>query len=229
VRRRIRSWSNSFIVCEPTCASTATRLKAARDARVKREEIDGNIPDKFMPKAPIDQILSEINELKSIFLHCRSVFPALGKNMIGQKQFMTAPYYIHHGYLAEIELHAPITEEFLVKHRKIGKWINENAIIRLYGIMKYHGFLDPKIDQEISGWEEVDLMRRIRDTLTKTRLNYKPEKEINVQLREKIIQYFDLPENDFSEGEIPTPIDTVVERIFDGCCKYIQAKGELIN
>jgi hypothetical protein len=51
----------------------------------------------------------------------------------------------------------PIPPEFIDRHNRLGKWINQNAIIRLYGILNYHGFLK-NIDHTISGWQEVDLM-----------------------------------------------------------------------
>lgn len=122
----------------------------------------------------------------------------------------------------------PITPGFIDRHNRLGKWINENAIIRLYGILNYHGFLK-NIDHTISGWQEVDLMRRMRNVFTKTTLAYKPDDPANIQLRERVIHHFQLRNEDFPEGkipdgEIPTPIDKVIDRIFKSCREYITAK-----
>jgi hypothetical protein len=174
-----------------------------------------------MPKTSQHPAISEINALENIYLRCRSVFPALTDEIIGHCEFTTAPYYLRRGYIAQIKTAKPITPDFLKENRKLVKWINENAIIRLYGIMNYYGFLN-KIDKNCSGWKEVDLMRRMRDAFSKTGLNYRPEKPDNVRLKDEVIEYFKLNKNDFTGGEIPTPIDTVVERIFKACRKYIE-------
>jgi hypothetical protein len=127
------------------------------------------------------------------------------------------------GYAAWIQMQDPITPEFIERNRRLGKWINENAIIRLYGIMNYYGFLE-KIDQALPGWREVDLMRRMRNAFTKTPLSYRPEDPDNIKLRAEVIEYFSLNRESFPEEEIPTPIDTVIEPIFKHCREYIIAK-----
>ncbi len=173
-----------------------------------------------MNSAPI---IAELDELEGLLLQCRSVFPTLSKELVGHCQLRTAPYYLGRGYAAQIQLQNPITTEFIERNRRLGKWINENAIIRLYGIMNYYGFLE-KIDQTLPGWRGVDLMRRMRNAFTKTPLSYRPEEPDNIRLREEVIEHFSLNREKFPEEEIPTPIDTVIEPIFKRCHEYISAK-----
>jgi hypothetical protein len=171
------------------------------------------------------QIVRELDELEALLLQCRSVFPTLPKGLIGHREFNTAPYYSGRGYEARIQLKDPITAEFIEQNRRLGKSINENAIIRLYGIMKYYGFLK-EIDQTLPGWRAVDLMRRMRNAFTKTPLSYRPDDPDNIRLREEVIKYFGLTKEiraPFSE-EIPTSIDSVIEPLFGDCRKYIEAK-----
>lgn len=172
----------------------------------------------------VNLILEELDELWSLFVQCRSVFPALTTKMLGERMFTTADYYLKQGYRAQIQLQNPIDSEFIERNRRMGKWINENAIIRLWGIMNHHGLFpkDKSIDQNACGWKEVDLMRRMRNAFTKTHLNYKPSNEDNIKLRKEVIRYFNLTDADWPEGEIPTPINSVVEPIFEGCRKYIK-------
>jgi len=176
-----------------------------------------------MPKVNQKLAISEIKALERIYLQCRSVFPALTDSIIGHSEFTTAPYYVHRGFMAQIKTAKPITQDFIEQNTKLVKWINENAIIRLHGIMNYYGFLNT-IDQNCSGWKEVNLMRRMRNAFTKTGLNYRPEDPDNIRLRDEIIEHFKLDKNLYIEGEIPTPIDTVVEKIFKSCRKYIEVK-----
>jgi hypothetical protein len=128
--------------------------------------------------------------------------------------------------MAHIKLHDPINTDFLERNRRMGKWINENAIIRLYGIINYHCMVGKKIeiDKKLPGAREVDLMRRMRNAFTKTQLNYRPSDLENVELRNQVISHFGFNRVEFPEGEIPTPINTVVEPIFNGCRNYVSAK-----
>jgi hypothetical protein len=169
------------------------------------------------------QAVSEIKELEGIYLQCRAVFPALSNSTIGQREFYTAPYYMQRGFNVRITTSEPITQEFIDQNTKLVKWINENAIIRLFGIMNYYGLVTT-IDQNITGGKEVDLMRRMRNAFTKTGLNYRPENPDNIRLKNEVIEHFGLDEEVFNEGEIPTPVDTVVGNIFKSCIKYIEEK-----
>jgi hypothetical protein len=175
-----------------------------------------------------ESIIAELNQLEDLFLQCRSVFPALGQGMVGGRHFPTAPYYMRRGYQASIHLKEPITEDFIEKNCRLGKWLNENAIIRLYGILEHHGLLK-KIDQTIPGWKEVDLLRRMRNAFTKTSLNYMPKKQENATLRVEVMKHFQLREEDLPSGEIPTPIHKVVEPIFKACRAYVASQFRMYS
>jgi hypothetical protein len=179
------------------------------DIRMKRKD----------PKIAI----TEIESLENIFLQCRSVFPALSESLIGQTDFETAPFYVQRGYKVQIKTSTPITKNFLEQNNVLVKWLNENAIIRLFGIMNYYGLLE-KIDKTLSGSREVDLMRRMRNAFTKTGLNYRPEQPDNMRLREEVIQTFQLSDELNEREEIPTPIDKVVLKIFRACRQYIEMR-----
>ncbi len=168
------------------------------------------------------ELLSKLDRSKRLMMECRSVFPTIGQNSIGRTSFNTAPFYRVHGYNARVELSTPITDEFIERNRQLGKWINENTLIRLYGILYHHGFF-AKLDKTLIGCREMDFLRRMRHAFTKTPLNYRPDDKKNVRLRKEILEYFNRPEEDFPEGEIPAPIDTVVLPIFEGCRRYVTA------
>ena len=168
-----------------------------------------------------DSVIAEIEALEKMYLQCRSVFPALSDSIIGHSEFTTAPYYLKRGFLARVRLGSPITKEFIEQNIKLVKWINENALIRLYGIMSHHGFY-AKIDHNRKGWEEVDILRRMRNIFTKTVLNYSPEDSDNVKLREKVLAHFKLKKENYKDGSIPTPVDAVVGAIFKSCKEYIK-------
>lgn len=178
----------------------------------------------------VDQIINEINELADIFLQCKSFFPFLDDSMAGKTYFKTAPYYEWKGYGVIVQTGQPITKDFIDKYRKIGNWINENAIIRLFGILHYHkqvGY-DCPIDYSLSGSEQVRHCCFIRNVITKTRLNYEPDTDSkrNIELIKELISSYKLELADYENGEIPTPVGKVVMPIFDGCIEYLRAKDK---
>ena len=176
---------------------------------------------KKITKADADEVLEKIHDLEKLLLKSRFLFPAMDSRMIGRTKYDTAPYYMVRGYSATINLGKPITAIYIEENRRLGKWVNENALIRLYGIMHHHNFFG-KIDKTLSNWEEMEILRRMRNAFTKTSLNYLPDEKRNIKLREEVIRHFNLGEEDILHGEIPTPIDKVVMKIFNGCRKYIQ-------
>jgi hypothetical protein len=100
-------------------------------------------------------LLEEVDHLQGLLLECRAVFPTMTAEMVGRREFRTAPYYEQRGYNALIRLEQPITEEFIAQQLQLGRWINENALIRLFGIMNYRG-LFRKLDKSLPGHAEMD-------------------------------------------------------------------------
>ena len=126
-----------------------------------------------------------------------------------------------------MRLERPITEQFIARQRQLGRWINENALIRLFGILHYRGVFQ-KLDRSLPGYTEMDILRRIRNALTKTPLDYRPDTGENRRLRDAIIQHFALGEHDIQE-QIPIPINKVIDPIFGACRQYIRAFAEAHN
>jgi hypothetical protein len=172
----------------------------------------------------VDQIIDEIDDLRDIFLQCKSLFPVLSDQLVGKNSFQTAPYYQSRGYNVSIHTGKPITKDFIDRYSQIGRWINENAIIRLFGILNYYKHVGQKyqIDKGLPGWEHVRYCCRIKNVITKTRLNYEPDTEKNIRLKEELISYYKLNPDQYKN--IPTPIDKVIEQIFNGCKEYLRAK-----
>lgn len=166
-------------------------------------------------------VLEEVDFLHSLLLESRAVFPTLGDDLIGKRAFLTAPYYQRRGFHAQIQLTEPISAAFIRRHRQLGRWINENALIRLYGVLHYHR-LFTTLNRNLPGYREMDLLRRLRNVFTKTPLNYQPDDPENVRLRHAVIGHFNLQDADVQD-EIPIPINRVIEPLIAGCKQYIAA------
>jgi hypothetical protein len=173
-----------------------------------------------------DKIIGEIDELEDIYLRCKSIFPKIHPSLVGRQSFPTAPYYKWRGYNVNISIGAPITPEFIDQYAKVGNWINENAIIRLFGILHYYKLVGKTtIDKNLPHHEQLRYCAWIRNVITKTKLNYEPDDESeNLKLKKEIISFYRLSANEYEEGEIPTPTDSVIKPMFEGCRKYIRIK-----
>ncbi len=55
-------------------------------------------------------------------------------------------------------------------------------------------------------------------------LNYRPEDQNNIRLREDVIGHFRLNRGNLPEEEIPTQIDTVIDPIFKRRREYVNLK-----
>jgi len=67
----------------------------------------------------IAEVREKLDHLESLLLQCRSVFPTLGQELIGQRAFMTASYYLSRGYEAQIQLKGPISTEFIERNKQM--------------------------------------------------------------------------------------------------------------
>ena len=175
----------------------------------------------------VENVIEEINDLQDVYLRCKSIFPKLSPTLEGETSFPTAPLYQWQGYKVSINTGEKITPEFIKRYAEIGNWINENSIIRLFGILHFHEQVGNKIKilRELPGGEDVRYCCWVRNVITKTNLNYEPSEDSrNNELRSEIISYYKLEPDDYKEGEIPTPVDKVILAMFEGCRKYLRAK-----
>ncbi len=173
----------------------------------------------------VDQIIAEIDKLQDIFLQAKSFFPALGDSLIGRTCSSTADYYTFKGYKVFITTETPITKEFMEQYARIGKKLNESAIVRLFGILQRHDQVGEKnlLLKDLPGYKDIRFCCWIRNVITKTKLSYDQESEDNTKLREELISHYGLRPEDSKEG-IPTPVNQIVEKIFEGCKTYLRAK-----
>ena len=173
------------------------------------------------------ELIAQIDMQLSILMEIRSIFPTLTIEMVGKNSYFTAPYYENSGYKREIMLSSPITLAYIEKQDTIGRWVNQSFIIRLCAILERHCVIpnesDGKINQEVEGWEEVELIRRIRNKLAHKNGEYNPEDTDDRKLYEIIVERFQLNVEKPAEAKgFPIPIDTVLIPLSIGCKKYIE-------
>ncbi len=180
-------------------------------------------------KSKLEEIIKEMDAQFKKFVNCRAHFPYLNESVLGKKQLVTAPYYMKKGFEIFFHFNQAITEEHIIKSNEIGHWINQNFIIRLYALLEYHQIVSKKIsiDQTIKGWEELDLLRRLRQFFSHTSGKYNPHDKDQKKLLQRLTKHFKLSLK--NPRDFPISLDTVVEPLFKGCKEYVKGKFAKIS
>jgi hypothetical protein len=160
-----------------------------------------------------------IGDMDKLFLHhctCRSHFPYMDSSLIGTNEFPTAPYY---GVNLVFQYAAGLAVTDIELVNSTGHYINQNFVIRLYALLDYYKVLSP-IDKTITGNDEVDILRRLRNSFGHTPGDYNSNDPDQKKLRDRVVAHFNLSIEE--SDNFPLPIDTVLEPLFNACKEYVR-------
>jgi hypothetical protein len=179
----------------------------------------------LMPTFP--EILQQIQTQWIDLLRVRAVFPTMGNDVIGAQQLPTAPYYRSKGYSAQISFVQPLTQESIKEVNEIGRWLNESYVIRLCAFLELHKIIpqakQDRIDQNLEGHEEIDILRRVRNQLLHHSGRYNPDNSKNRKLYDRMVRHFSVEaENSTTATRYPIPIDTFLEPLTQACKRYVE-------
>ena len=79
-----------------------------------------------------------------------------------------------------------------------------------------------KMDQALPGWQELDILRRLRQIFSHKSGKYDPNNNKEKELVQKIISHFNMSIS--NHDDFPLNIDEVIDPIFIGCKKYVRSK-----
>ena len=169
-------------------------------------------------------ILEEMGVLWKNFVNCRAHFPYVPDTMMGQTAVKTAPYYIEQGFEISFSFTKPLSKGMINKINEIGHWINQNFVVRLCALLESHHVLsnEIEIDFDIDGSDDVDLIRRFRNYFAHSSGKYNPRKSEHRKTLEKMKVHLDIDIKNIKD--FPLSIHTVLEQLFKGCKKYVEAK-----
>ncbi len=180
-----------------------------------------------MLRFPVDDVLRQIDHHWQNLLIARSVSPYLKNFMVGQRESPTAPYYKNRGYEAVVKFSQPLDIDKIKTINFAGHWINQGFVVRLSAYLEYCRVYGNKINikNELPGSDEIDMLRRLRNSFAHTSGYYNPDDKEQKKLYERIVVHFGLDSNNFPEQErlFPIPIDEVLGPLVEGCKKYVMA------
>ena len=169
-------------------------------------------------------LLQEIDILWENFLTSKAYFAYMNQTHIGQQELYTGSFYRNRGVpLIKFSLSRPLTVEDVEKNNQITEWLNHSFLIRLLALFESHKvpFKKGIIDQSVDGWEELDLLRELRNKVAH-RTKYNPCNKKERNLVQRLISHFGLHIQ--NPQYFPSSVDEVCLPIFEGCKRYIQGK-----
>ena len=161
----------------------ATGNRTFSSIKTKTIEIRNDLIDNRSNKASfelekeLDDLLETCKSLWNDFNNCKAHFPYTPSDAKGLKEVRTALYYIAQGFDISFSFSQPLSEEAIAKINQIGHWLNQNFIIRLCAILEYFGVISnsEKIDLELEGAYEVNIVRRLRNCFVHSSGRYNPK------------------------------------------------------
>lgn len=165
-----------------------------------------------------------IDQQMQLLLHSRSVFPYMPDDAVGKSSFATGSFYRERGHDASINFGRPLSETERAAWNSIGHWMNQNFIVRLWSILDESGQAHPKIDKNVDGADEVDIIRRLRNKYGHSSGACNPSDPEDRKLKNRIIDHFGLSEADFADEDFPIPIDKVLMPLAQGTKRYLAVK-----
>ena len=176
---------------------------------------------------PPEEIKRDIELLLFLFKTSKSFFMFINKDDIGKIEI--GPYKIREELEAYVRFDKEISEEIRELNNSVGHYLNQNFIIRLYSLLNYHNVLGSlkKLDKNVPGWEDIDILRRLRHKFGHALGKYNKGNGDDLKLWESIQTKYKpgIPETeDYAINQ-----DKVINPIIKSIYRYIDAKYRMEN
>ena len=170
-----------------------------------------------------EQINKEMDILWTNLNQNRGYFPCVDDSSVGVKILLTPPYYRNQGINIVHTFEEPLSVEIKDEMLRIGHWINQNFIIRLCALIESYQLISNsiEIDFTLDGAEQLNIVRRLRNRFAHSSGRYNPKKQ---DLKTMKLMGKHLGISIEGRTDWPLAIDTVLERLLEGCKLYAEKK-----
>jgi hypothetical protein len=180
-------------------------------------------------------LFDEIDAQYQYLFSTRSVFPYMDESAIGNSKSRTGSLYTNKGFDVQFDFGRPLTKDDVGRIRAIGHWINQNYVIRLCALLEANRIIpterEGKIDKNLEGSDEIDILRRLRNKFAHSSGRYDPNDPDNKKLYERIVDHFNVSsaQDSGTATDYPLNIKRVLLALTEGCKKYVVAFHEQSN
>lgn len=180
---------------------------------------------RHMTEEKLAKLFDDMHGIWDKHMRCRALFPYSTRDIVGEKWLHTAKYYQRFGYNVKFFFERGITLDEVNGINVVGHFLNQNLGVRLCALLEsYHVFSNTiKIDQQIPGWKELDLLRRLRHVFAHSSGDFNADNNEHQRLRQEMVEHFRLGAG--CGVGFPLSVDTVLEPMFIKCCEYAQMQA----
>ena len=170
----------------------------------------------------MEEIRKEIMTILDYFKRSKAYFRYIGDKDIGKVKL--PPYNILPNVKQYLEYDQPITIEFQEKQNSIGHFLNQNICIRLLALLESHQVIgnSEKINKNLKGWEDLEVLRRLRHRFAHSSGKYNSEKVKDRKLMEVLMSRY--KPCSVEPSDFPINQDKVIYPIVKGVLQYTEAK-----
>ena len=174
-------------------------------------------------KKKFEQINKEMDILWTNLNKNRGYFPCVDDSSVGAEVLLTPPYYRAQGINVVHKFEEPLSVEMKEELLRIGHWINQNFIIRLCALMESYHLISKtiRIDFTLDGAKQLNIVRRLRNPFAHSSGRYNPDKN-DLKTMELMRDHLGISIEGCTDW--PLAIDTVLERLLEGCRLYAEKK-----
>jgi len=164
-----------------------------------------------------NEIFKEIVELDSYFQHSKKFFRFIEDPDIGK--YETQPYNLGGNFKFIMKFTEPISVELQFLHSKVGHYLNQNYLIRLYEILKHYKIASKNIDRSLKGSDEIENLWKLRKKFANGLGKYDSADSKDRELLNQLITRFN--EKHIVKDEFPISQDKTIKEIIHGIKSYL--------
>jgi len=163
-------------------------------------------------------ILNEILELDSYFRHSKKFFRFIDDEDINK--YETQPYNVNPQTKFIMKFDQPISKDLQLLHSRVGHYLNQNYLIRLYEILKHYKIAGKNLDNTLRGSEDIEILWELKckfaHGLGKYDSAIKEDRDILAKLM------FRYKEEHIVEDEFLISQDKTIKQIIHGIVSYLK-------
>jgi hypothetical protein len=179
-------------------------------------------------KKSMEEFVAACETLWRDFNNCKAHFPYVPPEAKGAKMVRTAPYYIAQGFDVQFTFSKGISEEGIKRINEIGRWLNQNFVIRLCAVLESFRVISSsaasnQIDFNIEGAKHVNIVRRLRHCFAHSSGRYDPNDREHRKTMGFINETLSVPTDGLTDW--PIAIDTILRPLYEGCIRYARQRN----
>jgi hypothetical protein len=167
--------------------------------------------------------IQDIDLLWDRHLTVRSAFPYFRPSDVGRSEKRSASFYRVHGKDVTLRFPGPITVGDVDRLNDAGYWVNQSLVIWMWALLEYHGVVGNaiKLDPARAGFEDVNILRRLRKVFAHTNGRYNPSDKDDVTLFDTMVERYRMGIVDRERFNLQ--IDEVLKPMIEGVKAYVRA------